>query len=242
MTVESKTKLVAPADPTAAMYGHLGRAYTHFNDDLFDGKLPPCLLGMHRNPRSLGYYHGEIFQRVGSNERADELALNPQFVSTRPPEEVYSTLVHEMCHHWQKHFGKEPSRAYHDKEWGNTMESVGLMPSDTGAPGGKRVGQHMSHYIIVGGRFAVSCAAFLAKEAPVFYQDRAALRRSGTLGSLLGLGEEGEEGDGEEKPAPKSKGRATFICPTCELKAYAKPSALLICGTDNIAMEREDGQ
>jgi hypothetical protein len=34
------------------------------------------------------------------------------------------------------------------------MESASLMPSSTGEPGGKRVGQHMHHYVIVGGPFA----------------------------------------------------------------------------------------
>jgi len=33
------------------------------------------------------------------------------------------------------------------------MEHIGLMPSDTGRPGGKRTGQKMGHYIIDGGLF-----------------------------------------------------------------------------------------
>jgi hypothetical protein len=37
---------------------------------------------------------------------------------------------------------------YHDRVWGAKMEEVGLMPSNTGLPGGKKNGQQMTHYII----------------------------------------------------------------------------------------------
>jgi len=40
------------------------------------------------------------------------------------------------------------------------MESIGLMPSDTGEPGGKRTGQRMSDYPIEGGAFYLQCVVF----------------------------------------------------------------------------------
>jgi hypothetical protein len=39
------------------------------------------------------------------------------------------------------------------------MEEVGLIPSSTGAPGGKRTGQSMSHYIDPDGKFWVRTGA-----------------------------------------------------------------------------------
>jgi hypothetical protein len=42
------------------------------------------------------------------------------------------------------------------------MEKVGLMPSSTGEPGGKRVGPRMTHYIIENGAFAKAFAAMPA--------------------------------------------------------------------------------
>jgi len=57
-----------------------------------------------------------------------------------------------MCHLEQHHFGK-PSGAYHNKEWAKMMHAVGLMPSNTGKPGGKQTGQTVSHYIVTGGPF-----------------------------------------------------------------------------------------
>lgn len=38
------------------------------------------------------------------------------------------------------------------------MRAVGLIPSDTAAPGGKKVGPKVSHYIEDGGAFERACA------------------------------------------------------------------------------------
>lgn len=49
-----------------------------------------------------------------------------------------------MTHLWQYHFGKPGRRGYHNKEWANKMESIGLMPSSTGQPGGDKTGDKMA--------------------------------------------------------------------------------------------------
>ena len=41
------------------------------------------------------------------------------------------------------------------------MEAIGLMPSNTGQAGGRKVGEQMTHYIIEGGLFARACAQLL---------------------------------------------------------------------------------
>jgi len=62
-------------------------------------------------------------------------------------------LLHEIVHQRRAHFGKRTRAGYHNRERSEKMESVGLMPSDTGALGGHRVGQQMTQYIIEGGSF-----------------------------------------------------------------------------------------
>ncbi len=53
--------------------------------------------------------------------------------------DTLSTLVHEMCHVWQHHTPAKKCRGgYHDRVWGAKMEEIGLMPSNTGLPGGKK--------------------------------------------------------------------------------------------------------
>jgi hypothetical protein len=60
-----------------------------------------------------------------------------------------------MAHQWQFEFGT-PSRAgYHNEEWSKKMQSIGLMPSHNGKPGGKKTGQNMSDYVISGSFFEI---------------------------------------------------------------------------------------
>ena len=73
--------------------------------------------------------------------------------------ETLSTLVHEMVHLWQQHHGKSGRGRYHNREWAEKMKQVGLYPSNTGKPGGREVGQQMTHYVIEGGAFAVAFEA-----------------------------------------------------------------------------------
>ncbi|MCC6877376.1 MAG: hypothetical protein IT378_23930 [Sandaracinaceae bacterium] len=75
-------------------------------------------------------------------------------LAERAPRDVASTLVHEMVHAWQHEHGTPSRTGYHNHEWAAKMEAIGLMPSSTGAPGGARVGQRMSHYVIEDGPFA----------------------------------------------------------------------------------------
>jgi hypothetical protein len=95
---------------------------------------------------------------VQGQEVTHEISLNPDVLG-RPPEETMGTLVHEMVHQWQADHGTPPRRCYHDREWADKMIEVGLIPSDTGEPGGKQTGQRMSHYIDPDGKFIKALGA-----------------------------------------------------------------------------------
>ncbi len=60
-------------------------------------------------------------------------------------------MIHEQCHVWQYHFGTPSRKSYHDREWASKMESLGLIPSSTGHPGGHKTGQKMNDYLLAGG-------------------------------------------------------------------------------------------
>jgi ribosomal protein S27AE len=81
---------------------------------------------------------------------------------------------------------------------------LGLMPSDTGAPGGKRTGQRVSHYVIPDGAFA---HAFAARKFAVPYYDRA-----------------GESG------VTRKKRKVAYTCPSCDDKVWGKPDVQPHCG------------
>ena len=210
------------ATPTQQAYTELQDAYDFFNRQLFANQLPPCLITMQRKNRTYGYFSGERW-----NDRAgavtDEIALNPVHFATRSTDEVLSTLVHEMVHLWQHHFGKPSRSTYHNKEWAARMEAIGLTPSDTGQPGGKRTGQHMSHYVTEGGRYAKACAELLESGFVISWRDRAR-----------------EDAPGKGKTSGKAGVRTKYTCPECGLNAWAKPDVVLICGACEVALEADE--
>lgn len=199
----------AAANPTRRQYGELDTAYDFFNQALFNGELPRCLITMQRHAKAFGFFHGNRFTTLDGKSIADEIALNPEHLRERSAEASLATLVHEMAHLWDHHHG-EPARAgYHGKTWAAKMEEVGLMPSSTAAPGGKRTGQKVSHYIIEGGPFQRRCAELLSAgwEMP-YVQTPQAPKQA------------------KAKKASKTK----YSCPCCSANAWAKPAAKLICG------------
>lgn len=156
--------------PTTQVHQALQFAYDFFNHSLFFGKLPPCLISLQRKAKTQGYFS---FRRFISEDGryTDEIALNPEFFGVLPVLDTLSTLVHEMCHLWQQHFGKPGRRGYHNKEWADKMESIGLMPSDTHKPGGKRTGEHMGDYILEDGLFMQAARHLLKTEFSIHWYD-----------------------------------------------------------------------
>jgi len=162
-----------PNHPTPRTYNELQRAFDFFNERLFAGDIPQCLLTLQRKANSRGYFSAERF--INAEGRfVDEIALNPETFAMQTVAGILSTLVHEMCHAWRHHFGGEtPGRkSYHDRIWANRMESLGLSPSSTGLPGGKRTGQHVTHYIVAGGAFDQSCAELIDQGYIIDWFDR----------------------------------------------------------------------
>ena len=156
--------------PTTQVHQALQFAYDFFNRHLFVGQLPPCLISLQRKAKTQGYFS---FRRFISEDGryTDEIALNPEFFGVLPVSDTLSTLVHEMCHLWQQHFGSPGRRGYHNKEWADKMEAIGLMPSDTHKPGGKRTGEHMGDYILEHGLFMQVARHLLETEFSIHWYD-----------------------------------------------------------------------
>jgi SprT-like family len=213
MTRKSKQrKGPAQSAPTRRAYSDLDRAYDFFNRRLFGGLLPRCLITLRARKGSYGFFAGERFGAAAGKEIVDEIALNPTRFKERGPKKVLSTLVHEMTHCWQDRFGKPTRGGYHNREWALKMRSIGLVPSSTGAPGGKETGQRMSHYIEPGGAFDRACDALLADGVTVAYVERWS--------------------DDEAKAVRKKKAasKTRFTCPSCDAHAWGKPDLHLVCG------------
>ena len=196
--------------PSRPEYGEFEDAFEHYNRELFISEgdtLPPCLITMERKAKPVGYFKPMGWHRNGRTLTTDEIALHADPL-TRSVEEVLSTLVHEMAHAWQHHFGKSSRAGYHNAEWSRRMVKLGLIPSDTGMEGGKRTGQRMTHYVEAGGNFAASTERLLATGWAIPYTTTY---------------------EPDAKTARKVKTKTKYSCPSCDVNVWGKPELEITC-------------
>ena len=240
--------------PTTHQYTKYQQLYDYYNEHLFHQELPFCLLVLSRAAAQKCGYFASNRWKDGAGTKTHEISLNPEYLAMATDIDICQTLVHEMCHLWQQAFGK-PSRAgYHNKEWGNKMQEVGLMPSHTGVPGGKRTGQQMADYPIEGGVFLEAfdrmpetlLLPFKAYSEAARTQEIMAL-----IAAALAAGEDEIPLDGEMVPIagikfvetkPKTPSKLKYTCRQCQTNAWGKPGLLLTCGVCLAAYFEEHGQ
>lgn len=207
-------------------------AYDHFNLTLFDGRLPECMILVHRKKGARGYFWAERWKNRDNGEGRHEIAMNPDTFGLRTTEDILSTLVYEMTHLEQQVFGKSAKGGYHDKDWVKLMHAVGLMPYASTGPEPeivngvmqrpkKDTGTKVTHAIIPDGAFEVSCAELLATGVTIHW---VAHKPSPADVALA-----------KKKRASKTK----FTCPSCQQNAWAKPDASIGCWTCDVEMEDE---
>lgn len=103
---------------TERAYNELQQAFDFYNQRLFNGELPDCLITFQRGKNTMGYFSFRRFVAAdGSGKMIDEIALNPEYFPAYPLIEVMQTLVHEQCHMWQFHFGNPSRKTYHNAQW-----------------------------------------------------------------------------------------------------------------------------
>lgn len=225
--------------PTQQAYAEMQTAYQHFNAALFDNQLPHCLITFNRKGVHVaGYFSPARFGRIDGGAATDEIALNPIHFKSLGTREAMQTLVHEMTHLWQHHFGKPGRGRYHNLQWADRMITIGLMPSDTGLPGGKITGDHMGDYPIDGGPFLATLAALEAVGFRLTWYDRILdilmeAHAQGLAASALSIA----PGSGPSISSRSGK-RVKFSCQRCSANAWGKSSLHIICGSCGLTMRR----
>lgn len=234
------------SNPTNEAYSELQQVFDHFNKHLFNDKLPPCLITLQRKKNTYGYYCHERFVNA-NGETTDEIAMNPTFFHHSDLLEITQTIVHEMVHAKQQHFGKPGRGSYHNKEWAAMMEEIGLMPSSTGKPGGKKTGDCMSDYPIEGGKFLEAFELLATNDFKISWADRFPNRQK--VAESINTGEtekedwnleeiglvENEETGLIEPIKENNSNRVKFTCPACLDNLWGKPSIMAICAKCNQA-------
>lgn len=193
---------------TTKAYMSLSKAYDYFNKELFDGRLPECIITLQRKPKMNGYFWSEKYaSRTKEETFTDEIALNPTQFS-RSEKEILATLVHEMCHLWQQHFGlRKPRAGYHNKEWAETMLALGLQPTDDGTKEGRMTGQKIGTLIVSGDLFDVFCTKLLTENTVIEWADHPVA----------------------EPEKKKRNTRHKYLCPSCGAAVWAKPALKITC-------------
>lgn len=208
-------------NPSKDVYGALIFLFEYFNQRLFHATLPNCIITLPKGRKTaLGYFWGKNWARTNRSDVCDEIALNPMFFQGSSPERILSTLVHEMVHLQQCHFGKPGKGAYHNKEWGRLMRKVGLFPSSTGKEGGAETGRRVSHFIEEDGAFQRVCKELLEQGFTIPWH----------VISPPNKEKENDE-EGNDIARKKRESKTKYTCPDCELKAWAKPNVFILCGT-----------
>ncbi|MDB4727836.1 SprT-like domain-containing protein [Saprospiraceae bacterium] len=218
--------------PTEEQFNALNNAYQYFNQVLFDGLLPGCILNFSRKKNTHGFLAPERWRKVGESEYSThEISLTPTTLY-REPVEVFSTLVHEQVHLWQWDFGNPSRSGYHNREWANKMIEVGLMPSDTGKEGGKQTGQRMTHYIIPDGAYEKAFKKMPEKYTLPFTSLEGDIMKALTTGKTL------PSPKPSSKPAvTKSRSKTKYSCPSCKVNVWGKPNLNIVCGICNVNFE-----
>lgn len=210
--VALKDENMTQENDSLKLWKALHAAFDYFNKELFENRLDSkrVILNCSRKTNALGFCR-YVGWSDGQHDKA-EISLNPDYMSGRSIRDIYSTLVHEMCHLEQLLFGKVPKRGYHNKQWAKMMLKVGLKPYNIKEPK-KMTGMRCSHTII---------------PDDVFDQAMKKLPKNCEL-PYLGL------------PVVRKKavqGYVKFVCPhdDCNTVARAKSDAPLMCAIHRVAL------
>lgn len=176
--VTQPSPAAAIGNPTETLYSEIMGAYQYFNRTLFQSALPECLITLQRKKGKLASVSMDRFVRAEDGRIfTHEISVNPAYFARAKPREVLSSLVHEMCRikiNMTAAPDDRRSRGYHCKDWSKAMEAIGLMPSESGKPDGKKYGFKMHHYMMEGSLFDKASATLLEHGWKLTWLDRIA--------------------------------------------------------------------
>jgi len=244
-------------NPTQQFYTLLQDAYEFFNHELFvkignNAPLPNCMITMQREKNTMGYFSRNRWVDSKGN-KTHEIALNPAYFANHNVIEIFQTLTHEMCHLWQCEFGKrgkEKARTYHDKEWVDKMQQIGLKAISGSSNNG--TGQKVWDEPIPDGVFYKTCIKFIKLGNQIKWIDRFPAATScnvhtpasdmtniedleiinylNTNMSEIMIGVKPMDGI---KAAAKVKQKSTYKC-LCNNKVWGKTGMNIVCGNCHV--------
>lgn len=199
----------------------LYRIFNILNDDKFDGELSEPVITIQKTRGStLGHFTLNRTWRDKNNEEDEETSyyeinIDPRWFNSRTPADVAETLLHEMCHYYNKMNDiKDCSGNVHNKKFKKSAENVGLVVER-----GKSVGW---------GYTSMSDELRAYMNDVVKPNDKAFeyFRSSPVKGS----------GDG----GTRKKSVFKYTCPECGAEVKGKRDMTIKCGICDVVMDMED--
>ncbi|MGN6519986.1 MAG: SprT-like domain-containing protein [Dokdonella sp.] len=229
---------------TRDFYGRLQTIAAAFNRSLFDGELPSALFTLTRGVGPLGHFSAERW-RATSGETVGEIRLNPMLFGECSWLQLLQTIAHQQCHLWQLTRGTPSRPGYHNAEWANKMQSIGLVPTSTGKPGGRTTGQRMDDFPDPDGHFIKACVALLDRDdafpigarwpeghdprplVPPPVKLKLPRRIESRLFSRVAGWAERRSEDGPDIASAKRK--VKYACPTCRTRVWGRLGLRVLC-------------
>jgi hypothetical protein len=191
-----------PASPAIEQLQRLSIAFDIFNTELFDAALPPVYLQLRNKPGSYGHFQPNKWTN-SAGITIDVVNLDSQTATTRPLRELLSTLVHEMAHAYVfTCVNGRKATGGHGKAWRSKMAELGLPPIQIGS-----TWRLATHRIEDGGAFDQAFEKHRHQLQELPWQECIAQANRG-----------------------RGSDRVKFQCPRCSSNAWARASALLLCG------------
>lgn len=236
--------MYSTSNVTEEFYLELQTAYDWYNSKLFNNTLGNCIITINREKKTKGYYSCSRFlKRKEDNIKVDEISLNPEYFAIQSVKVTLSTLVHEMVHKWQFDHGAPGRSRYHNKQWAAKMESIGLIPTDTGVEGGKKTGDCMTHYIIAGGKFDTVTNDLLNTHFDLTWADRYMPRdfykptNSGFGTASISPIESIDSVSPSIEVKPHKQTRLKYVCPNCGIAVWGGRDLKLLCEDCSLRLE-----
>lgn len=199
----------------------LYRIFNILNSDKFDGELSEPVITIQKTRGStLGHFTLNRVWVDKNNEEDEETSyyeinIDPRWFNSRTPADVAETLLHEMCHYYNKMNDiKDCSGNVHNKKFKKSAENVGLVVER-----GKSVGW---------GYTSMSDELKAYMDEVVKPNDKAfEYFRSAPVKSSGGGG-------------TRKKNMFKYTCPECGAEVKGKRDMTIKCGICDVVMDIED--
>lgn len=198
----------------------LYRIFNILNNDKFNGELPePVITIQKTRGRTLGHFTLNKVWVDKNNEESDETSyyeinIDPRWFNSRTPADVAETLLHEMCHYYNRiNDIKDCSGNVHNKKFKKSAENVGLVVEK-----GKSVGWG---YTSMSDELKTYMEEVVKPNDKAFEYFRTAPMKAAGTGT-------------------KKKNLFKYTCPECGREVKGKRDVVVKCGLCDLVMEMED--